>query len=161
MLNVQAEKNQGSSTSFAKTNAFPAGLTVPGVSKCDEERPQCRRCSQRNIACSYNQFRTVDPSVEGHQLLKPTVLWPGARSPDILVQKSSFFTMHDLDLLHHFVIAASPATLEDGGLIQISQEVPRMAFEVGISGIMKSFFIDRDDAVYTRHACDFGGGCGS
>lgn len=64
---------------------------------------------------------------------KPTILWPGPKSPDILVQTSDFFTMQDLDLLHHFVVAASPATLEDGGLIQISQEVPRMAFQVSLS----------------------------
>jgi hypothetical protein len=40
--------------------------------------------------------------------------------------------MQDLDLLHHFVIAASPDTLQDGDLIQITQEVPRMAFEVSV-----------------------------
>lgn len=69
------------------------------------------------------------------------MLWPGAKSPDILVQKSTFFTVQDLDLLHHFVIAASPDTLQDGDLIQITQEVPRMAFEVSLpESIVAPFF---------------------
>lgn len=38
--------------------------------------------------------------------------------------------MQDLDLLHHFVTVASPDTLQDGDQIRITQEVPRMAFEV-------------------------------
>lgn len=73
--------------------------------QCDERKPTCSRCSEKDIQCNYIVLSTIHRQAqrENTHAIVP-LLWPGACTPPVL--SSSTFGRHtpyDLVLLDHFV----------------------------------------------------------
>jgi hypothetical protein len=77
------------------------------ILQCDERRPACSLCLQKNSTCTYPptpRSRRSPPCSLPSRV--PSPLWPGQHTLLVLANDNAY-TKYDLDLLHHFVTTAS------------------------------------------------------